>query len=401
MSQNIGYVFVCNNETQKECLERKLFGTTEKYYSKVIQIKEGDLLFHYNLDTEQLFGVFEARSECLHDIIPDAWNGRYPYQVKVEWKKQYEPINAKEMGLYPKPIMDTVLTQNEVEKIVKLFETTSEPTKKENDSRTTYPSSVSIEESSYKKNDLAFSFVETTKDITTGKHPIIGTLISPASLLEGLITIRSETSLTYLLNSLVCFIQENMIFLGQITDVTTYNPYMDTKTFVGQSNMSYIANRGRIPHTEESDIRFAKVRFLCRLDKDNRRYKLRNSPNIGSEILEASTSILQTFYPFKFPENITIGYYLNTGLPLPLDVRKLKEVHCGIFGITGWGKSILQAYLSALYVRTGSKVIIFDHTGEYSAPGSYVKIIFDKLVGKNKYKVYKASEIRADHDLLQ
>ena len=101
MNQVKGYVFVCNNDTQKESLARKLFGTTKSYKNKVIGIKEGDFLFQYNLDNGQLFGVFEARSKCLRDIVPEAWNGRFPYQVKIEWKKQYNPINAKKKRVIP------------------------------------------------------------------------------------------------------------------------------------------------------------------------------------------------------------------------------------------------------------------------------------------------------------
>jgi hypothetical protein len=139
MNQAKGYVFVCRNNTQEECLERKLFGTTERYKRKVNGIREGDIIFQYNLDTGQLFGIFEARSECLENIVPIAWNGRFPYQVKIEWKKQYVPINAKEAGLYPKPIMNTVLTQNEVRRIIDAFEATIEPTNEEKNFRNAFP----------------------------------------------------------------------------------------------------------------------------------------------------------------------------------------------------------------------------------------------------------------------
>ena len=118
MDQVDGYVFVCSNDTQEECLERKLFGTTEDYVDRVVSIKEGDIVFLYNLDSGQLFEVFEAISTCLEKIVPSAWNGRFPCQVKVKWKRQYAPINAKETGLYPKPIMDAMLTQNDARKIV-------------------------------------------------------------------------------------------------------------------------------------------------------------------------------------------------------------------------------------------------------------------------------------------
>lgn len=132
-------MFVCRNDTQEECLERKLFSISERYKRKAIGIKEGDIVFLYNLDTGQLFGIFEARSKCLENIVPDAWNGRFPNQVRVEWKKQYPPINAKEIGLYPKPIMNTLLTQNEVRRIIDYFGASVEPTNEEKNFRDAFP----------------------------------------------------------------------------------------------------------------------------------------------------------------------------------------------------------------------------------------------------------------------
>lgn len=139
MDQANGFVFICGNDTQEECLEQELFGANEDYKRRVIGIEAGDILFLYNFDTGQLFGVFEAVSKCIKDMVPFAWKGRFPYQVRVKWKRQYGPINAKENGLYPKPIMDTVLTQKEIRRIIDSFEATIEPTKEEKDFRMAFP----------------------------------------------------------------------------------------------------------------------------------------------------------------------------------------------------------------------------------------------------------------------
>jgi len=72
MNQAKGYVFVCSNETVEECFRLRLFGTTEDYRSKVIGIEKGNILFLYNLDSGQLFGVFEAGSKCIKNIVPHA-----------------------------------------------------------------------------------------------------------------------------------------------------------------------------------------------------------------------------------------------------------------------------------------------------------------------------------------
>ncbi|MCD6171526.1 MAG: methyltransferase domain-containing protein [Thermoplasmata archaeon] len=79
-----GFIFTCSNKTEKECLNRLLFGTDRIYGPVVIRIRKGDLLFLVNIDTDILYGIFKAISDGDFKIIPDAWNGRYPYQVKVK-----------------------------------------------------------------------------------------------------------------------------------------------------------------------------------------------------------------------------------------------------------------------------------------------------------------------------
>lgn len=79
-----GFIFACTNRTEAECFKRLLFGTGRVYAPIVTRIRKGDLLFLNNLDTNILYGVFKAVSDSNMSIQPDAWNGKYPYQVKVE-----------------------------------------------------------------------------------------------------------------------------------------------------------------------------------------------------------------------------------------------------------------------------------------------------------------------------
>jgi DNA modification methylase len=60
-----------------------LFATSRVYGENVLKIKKGDLLFLFNLDNDTLHGTFRAKSNGARNIVPDAWNGRYPYQVQV------------------------------------------------------------------------------------------------------------------------------------------------------------------------------------------------------------------------------------------------------------------------------------------------------------------------------
>lgn len=86
--QNIaGYLFLCTNRTQNECLENKLFGAVRQYFGWIKQITKGTPLFLYNVDTKTLFGPFIAADQGGWNISPRAWENvrplEFPAQVLV------------------------------------------------------------------------------------------------------------------------------------------------------------------------------------------------------------------------------------------------------------------------------------------------------------------------------
>jgi len=78
-----GYIFACTSKSEQECFDRMLFAKSRVYGENVLKIKKGELLFLLNLDTDTLYGTFVAKSNGSKDIVPNAWKGRYPYQVQV------------------------------------------------------------------------------------------------------------------------------------------------------------------------------------------------------------------------------------------------------------------------------------------------------------------------------
>src|ERR671923_386105 len=78
-----GHIFACTSKSEQECFDRMLFATNRVYGENVLKIIRGDLLFLLNLDTDTLYGTFLATSHGAKNIVPEAWKGRYPYQVRV------------------------------------------------------------------------------------------------------------------------------------------------------------------------------------------------------------------------------------------------------------------------------------------------------------------------------
>ena len=63
------------------------------------------------MDTDILYGIFAAKSEGRKDIVPEAWNGKYPFQVEVERTGDMKSIeNAQKMfsktGISWKKVLD-------------------------------------------------------------------------------------------------------------------------------------------------------------------------------------------------------------------------------------------------------------------------------------------------------
>ena len=75
---------LCDNHTEGECLERNLFGDKAKRFQCLDEIKPGDIGFLLNIDKDELIGIFRACSEPQLHIEPDAWDGKFAAQVRVE-----------------------------------------------------------------------------------------------------------------------------------------------------------------------------------------------------------------------------------------------------------------------------------------------------------------------------
>ncbi len=79
-----GFIFACTEKSEKEMLKTLTFATNRIYGHKVFAIREGDLVFLYNLDTDVLLGTFKAKTSGQYDKNLKIFEGKYPYYVIVE-----------------------------------------------------------------------------------------------------------------------------------------------------------------------------------------------------------------------------------------------------------------------------------------------------------------------------
>lgn len=74
------YIFECSTATYLDCVQKGLFGSNLPW---PLQIKKGDhcCLYHYEVGT--MFGLWQAITDGGKNLVPKAWGGRFPFQVKV------------------------------------------------------------------------------------------------------------------------------------------------------------------------------------------------------------------------------------------------------------------------------------------------------------------------------
>jgi DNA modification methylase len=117
MKMSNGHIFACTNKSEKECFDRMLFATSKVYGESVLKIKKGDRLFLLNLDTDTLYGTFKSKSAGGKNLVPEAWKGRYPYQVQISRNGTMNSIvGAKKvlsrMGLSWRDTLDPELAES-------------------------------------------------------------------------------------------------------------------------------------------------------------------------------------------------------------------------------------------------------------------------------------------------
>jgi len=86
-----GYVFFCNKTSQQQCLSNRRYTCAEKD-KPAEKIKEGSVIFLYNIDHKTLLGPFTALTEGAKQLDAGAWaedvDTHIPSQdIKVTWEE--------------------------------------------------------------------------------------------------------------------------------------------------------------------------------------------------------------------------------------------------------------------------------------------------------------------------
>lgn len=116
-----------NKQTKKECFKRKLFGLPMSQASAVKQVKPGMILFLFEYEQRQLYGIFEATSGGALNIERNAYKssrGAFPAQVRFRTVWECHPLSEE---LFRDAIVENYytfhfhLSQEQVSRLIYLF----------------------------------------------------------------------------------------------------------------------------------------------------------------------------------------------------------------------------------------------------------------------------------------
>jgi hypothetical protein len=121
-----GYVFICNNASQEQCLNKKLYACTEKKTLPLDKIKAGSTVFLYNTDTKTLLGPFTVPAELGEKLEEGSWaididEHSFSENVKVDWEKLHLLQNAAEVLPFLKDAKTCSLTETDTQRALDLL----------------------------------------------------------------------------------------------------------------------------------------------------------------------------------------------------------------------------------------------------------------------------------------
>jgi hypothetical protein len=115
-----GHIFLCTKETQQQCLSNKRYTCADGITKPSEQIKEGSIIFLYNLDDKSLLGPFTALTPGGDQLDAGTWrmdvDKHIPSEdITVTWEDLHIIENApKELPFLNEPKtckLTTVQTQ--------------------------------------------------------------------------------------------------------------------------------------------------------------------------------------------------------------------------------------------------------------------------------------------------
>eukprot|EP01084_Bolivina_argentea_P034218 63332_1 len=124
-----GMIFLCNNQTHRECMQHKLFGAKmnrppkyDRNLKNVQTLPPKSALFLFNTKSRQLYGLYESVDRGNENIIASAWHYQFPAQIRFRSVYPFEPIHHDQFKhVFPDFVSFRRLNKKQIQQLINAF----------------------------------------------------------------------------------------------------------------------------------------------------------------------------------------------------------------------------------------------------------------------------------------
>ncbi|CAI9102745.1 OLC1v1001064C1 [Oldenlandia corymbosa var. corymbosa] len=130
-AESMGMIFMCSSETKNDCYRYKVLGLPAGKRDLVEKIYRGMRLFLYDVDLKLLYGIYKAAGRGGYNIEPNAFNSKFPSQVRFTVLEDCIPLAEEKFrkvikdNYFTKKKFDCHLNHEQVKNLCKLFSVSS------------------------------------------------------------------------------------------------------------------------------------------------------------------------------------------------------------------------------------------------------------------------------------
>jgi hypothetical protein len=119
----VGYVFVCNSSSFKDCVKNKRYTCASEQVDVAQEIETDAVIFLYVSESNKLIGPFTVADEKRTNLQPGTWTSSIERSslsgnIKVEWEELHELENAQEKFALLKDLNTCTLSQSQIQEML-------------------------------------------------------------------------------------------------------------------------------------------------------------------------------------------------------------------------------------------------------------------------------------------
>jgi hypothetical protein len=123
LAMYVGYVFVCNSTSFKDCVKNKLYTCSSEQVDVAQEIETDAVIFLYVSESNKLIGPFTVADEKRTNLQPGTWTSSIDRSslsgnIKVEWEELRELENAQEKFAFLKDLHTCTLSQSQIQEML-------------------------------------------------------------------------------------------------------------------------------------------------------------------------------------------------------------------------------------------------------------------------------------------